>query len=168
MKRHLRIFTLIMLALVALVGGVMMTPAPALADGAIQVVGVATPGDPELCTDQEGAGYDYILALDGDLQGCHYGFVDYATCTPSGVYIEAGTETFVGEYKGQHGTFQTTYKFEAKYKDCPGLVDEVFGRCQHPIMVGSGKGVFEGVTGRLDFKDDVVAIEYPYRGHLKF
>jgi hypothetical protein len=168
MKREFRILMLILLALAAVVSVVSISPMPALAEGVTQISGIAYPGDPALCTDDEGAGSDFILALTGDLEGCHYVFVDYATCTPSGVYIEAGTETFVGEYNGQHGTFQTTYKFEAKYKDCPGLVDEVFGRCQHPITVGSGKGVFEGVTGRLDFKDDVVAVEFPYRGHLKF
>ena len=45
---------------------------------------------------------------------------------------------------------------------------EIFGRCQHPIVAGSGTGVFEGVTGRLDFKDDIAAGNFPYRGHFKF
>jgi hypothetical protein len=45
---------------------------------------------------------------------------------------------------------------------------EIFGRCQHPIVNGSGEGVFSGVTGRLDMKDDIEAGNYPYRGHLKF
>ena len=40
------------------------------------------------------------------------------------------------------------------------------GVCQHPIIVGSGTGGFEGVTGRVDFKDDVVTGDYPYRGHI--
>ena len=33
---------------------------------------------------------------------------------------------------------------------------------------GSGEGAFAGVTGRLDFKDDVENGCFPYRGHLKF
>ncbi|MDI3285224.1 hypothetical protein [Polyangium sp. 15x6] len=37
-------------------------------------------------------------------------------------------------------------------------------------VLGSGTGVFEGVRGRLDFKDDVdaVPIRFLYRGHLRF
>ena len=42
------------------------------------------------------------------------------------------------------------------------------GRCQHLVLEGSGTGVFGGVTGRLDFKDDVEAGNFPYRGQLRF
>jgi hypothetical protein len=101
--------------------------------------------------------------MTGDLEGCLYTFVESAKCSPSGVYLETGTETFVG----QGGTFRTTYRFEAKYQDCANLAVEIHGRCQHPIIAGSGTGPFEGVTGRLDFKDDIEAGNFPYRGHLK-
>ena len=50
----------------------------------------------------------------------------------------------------------------------PILVLEILGRCQHPIVAGTGTGVFEGVTGRLDFKDVVEIPNYSYRGHFKF
>ena len=43
---------------------------------------------------------------------------------------------------------------------------EVHGRCQHPIVAGSGTGGFAGATGRADFKDDVVTGEFLYRGHI--
>jgi hypothetical protein len=33
---------------------------------------------------------------------------------------------------------------------------------------GSGTGIFEGVSGQLFFKDDVVTGEFFYRGHLLF
>ncbi len=69
------------------------------------------------------------------------------------------------------GTFWTTYRFEAKYEGCSdGFFEgaEIFGRCQHPIQDGSGEGVFAGVTGRLDFKDNVETGDLPYRGHLRF
>ena len=114
----------------------------------------------------------YAIELEGALQGCHYFFVEEFECSPSGTYRETGRELFVGTYNGQEGSFETTYKFEAKYEGCnddgsyAGL--EIFGRCQHPIVDGSGTGVFEGVTGRLDFKDDIAAGNYPYRGHFKF
>jgi hypothetical protein len=61
----------------------------------------------------------------------------------------------------------TTYRFTAKYKDCPNLVEEIFGRCQHPIVEGSGTGDFEGVTGRFDIKDED-PVAFPYRGHLRW
>jgi hypothetical protein len=36
------------------------------------------------------------------------------------------------------------------------------------MVKGSGEGVFEGATGRLDFKDDVSVGNFPYRGHLLY
>ena len=79
-----------------------------------------------------------------------------------------GTETFVGLYNGAPGTFKTTYLFTATYTDCANLVGEIVGRCQHPIVAGSGEGVFEGVTGRFDFKDDIESGNFPYRGHFRW
>ena len=82
-----------------------------------------------------------------------------------------GREHFIGTYMGEQGEFWTTYRFEAKYEGCnedgsyQGL--EILGRCQHPLADGSGIGVFEGATGRLDMKDDIENGNYPYRGHFK-
>jgi hypothetical protein len=143
-------------------------PSPALAGGATQISGVAFFEEPGECVDPEGVGDDYALDMDGDLEGCLYTFVETADCSPSGTYRETGTELFVGEYNGEVGTFRTTYKFEAKYEDCPNLVGEIFGRCQHPIVEGSGTGVFEGVRGILLFKDEVETGTYFYRGHLRY
>jgi hypothetical protein len=151
---------------VALISVVLTAPAPALADGATQIAGLGFFADPGECTDPEGQGSDFALKMEGDLAGCHYVFVETATCSPSGTYLETGSETFVGQYNGEAGTFRTTYRFTAKYQDCPNLVEEIFGRCQHPLIAGSGTGVFEGVSGRLDFKDDIAAGNFPYRGHL--
>jgi hypothetical protein len=108
--------------------------------------------------------------MTGAFEGCHYVFVDngHGRCTPGGAYYETGTETFVGAYDGQPGTFETTYVFTATYTDCPNLVGEIAGRCQHPIVDGSGTGVFEGVSGRFDMKDDIELGNFPYRGHLSF
>jgi hypothetical protein len=117
-------------------------------------------------------GASFALKMTGDLEGCLYVFVDDFACSPGGTYREKGREYFVGTYNGKTGTFWTTYKFEAKYEGCAAdgapLGAEIFGRCQHPIVNGSGTGVFEGVTGQLNFKDDIEAGNYPYRGHLKF
>ena len=138
--------------------------------GATQISGVgffATECD----VDAEGA--LFALSLTGDdLKGCLYVFPLISDCSPSGTYREEGTEYFVGTYNGEYGTFRTNYKFEAKYEGCGEdgvfLGAEIFGRCQHPIANGSGDGIFAGVTGRLDFKDDIETGTFPYKGHLKY
>ena len=86
--------------------------------------------------------------------------------SPSGIYQERGREIFVGSLDdGPVGTFTTTYWFNSKWDPDVSTGSEVHGRCQHPIVKGSGTDGFEGVTGRVDFKDDVVAGNYPYRCH---
>ena len=137
--------------------------------GATQVSGIgyyATAGECDYVT----LGAAYAVRMTGDLQGCLYAFIDDFECSPSGTYREEGREYFVGTYNGQPGTFWTTYKFEAKYEDCNGgpLGAEIFGRCQHPILEGSGTGVFSGVTGQINFKDDIEAGNFPYKGQLRF
>jgi hypothetical protein len=168
MKRRLNILEFTGLAIVALISAALMGPAPALAGGATQISGIAFPTVPGECTDPQGQGSDFAVTMTGDLVGCIYTFVETAVCSPSGTYNETGTETFVGLYNGEAGTFRTTYRFTAKYEDCPNLVREIIGRCQHPITAGSGEGVFEGVSGRLDLKDDIEAGNFPYRGHLQY
>ncbi len=153
----------------ALISVVFTVTSPALAGGATQISGIGlfdVGGD---CDDLEGAGSDFALRMPGDLEGCFYVFVETFECRPSGTYIETGIDIYVGGGdEGDDGTFTMTYRFTAKYEDCPNLDGEIFGRCQHPIIAGSGTGVFEGVTGRLDFKDDLEAGNFPYRGHLRW
>lgn len=107
------------------------------------------------------------LLLSGSLQGCWYTEIDTSKTTPSGVYLEAGREVFVGHLNGgPSGVFTTTYKFEGKFAPDG---TEIFGRCQHPLVAGSGTGGFAGATGRLDFKDIVADggdVSYVYRGHI--
>ena len=166
MKRRLTILTLTTLAIVAFISVASTAPSPALADGATQISGVGFYDDDVTdvtCDDPEGAGADYALVMTGDLEeGCLYAFVETAVSSPSGTYRETGTETFVAS--DGSGTFETTYRFEAKF----GLAGEIFGRCQHPIVEGSGTGIYEGVSGRIDMKDDIEAGNFPYRGHLRW
>lgn len=139
--------------------------------GATQIAGISVYAETSEC-DYEAEGANFALLLTGDLEGCLYVFVDDNECSPSGTYREEGREYFVGTYKGNYGTFWTNYKFEAKFEGCAEdgspLGAEIFGRCQHPIADGSGTAVFDGVTGRLDFKDNVDTGIFPYRGHFKF
>jgi len=138
-----------------------------LTAGATQISGIGAYAEPGQCNDAAGEGSSYVLTMTGDLEGCHYVFIETASCSPGGTYTERGRETFVGLYHGAPGTFKTTYLFTAKYRDCDHFVGEVAGRCQHPLVAGSGEGVFEGVTGRFDMKDDIEAGNFPYRGHFR-
>jgi hypothetical protein len=137
----------------------------ALAGGATQISGVAFLDEADTC-DSASVGANYALIMTGDLEGCLYTFVGPAVSSPSGTYLETGTELFVAS--DGSGTFETTYRFEAKYEDVDNLIGEIFGRCQHPIVEGSGTGIYEGVSGILLFKDNVETGEFLYRGHLRY
>ncbi len=143
MKRRLVFLAAIALTVAALISTALKASSPALADGAIQITGTAYFPETGECTDAAYQDSDFSSILHGDLEGCIYTYVESAECTPSGTYHESGHEVFVSA--DGSGTFGTTYFFQAKYKDCPNLTDEIVGRCQHPIVDGSGTGDFEGV-----------------------
>ena len=170
MKRRLTILTLTTLAAVALIGVVWTAPSPAFAGGATQISGDAFFDDPavgECAPPPGGVASDYPpLVMTGDLDGCLYTDILTTDSSPSGTYRETGTELFVAS--DGVSTFATTYRFEAKYEDVDTLSGEIFGRCQHPIVEGSGKGIFEGVSGQLFFKDEVESGTFLYRGHLRY
>lgn len=138
------------------------SPSRALADGegVIQISGV---GSFDGSCDAASEGADYAVLMTGDLEGCLYSFIETSQFEASGIYIETGTELFVDS--GGAGTFETNYRFEAMY-DEDGV--EIWGRCQHPIVGGSGTGTFEGVTGRFNMMDDIEAGNFPYTGHLEW
>ncbi len=147
-----------------LTGVVLLMTSPASAAGPkmIQLAGVGAFDSEGVCTELPSL---FTMTMTGDLVGCWYtDTIDYVSETPSGVYQERGTETFVGctADGSMCGTFSTTYKFTAKFAEDG---SQLHGRCQHPIV--SGTGDFAGIAGRLDFKDDVEAGVALYRGHLK-
>ena len=135
-----------------------------------QISGVGEFPESDECTEVEALGADFANKMTGDLKGCLYVFVDPDSIieTPGGVYIERGSELYVGSgAEGDDGTFRTTYLFTAKFNES----GQQFGRCQHPIVAGSGTDDYEGVRGRLDFKDNIVdgaAVDFPYTGHLNY
>jgi hypothetical protein len=109
------------------------------------------------------------IVLRGDLDGCWYTKIDTFkdNGAPSGIYLETGREVFVGRLNdGPVGLFATTYRFESKWDPDVSTGSEVVGRCQHPIVSGSGTGGFAGVTGHINFKDVVADGSYEYRGHV--
>jgi hypothetical protein len=126
------------------------------------------------CPANPPAGYDDFvsyppLVMSGALEGCWYTKVDTFkdNGAPSGIYLETGREVFVGSLNGgPDGVFATAYKFESKWDPDVSTGSEVVGRCQHPIVRGSGTGSFAGATGRLDFSDVVADGSFVYRGHI--
>jgi hypothetical protein len=111
------------------------------------------------------------LVLTGSIEGCLYTKVITSKDTPGGVYLESGKEVVVGNLDGGPvGTFATTYKFESKWDPDVTSGVQLWGRCQHPIVKGSGTGGFEGARGRLDFRDIIgdTVTTYIYRGHINF
>ena len=135
-------------------------------NGATQVAGQtdSTPCDtppPGFEDSQTADGYAFHIS--GDLTGCIYGVITDARFHPAGTYQEIADEIFVSD-ANSGDTFEMTELYTAKFNPDFSLD---FARCKHPIVSGSGNGAFEGVSGRLDFKDDVdTGIAY-YKGHLK-
>jgi len=152
---------LAMLAVAAI--AVLVLSGTASGAGAIQVSGLGTFPDPGqgYCTDEALlADADYLINLEGDLEGCVYGFVTRSKLAEkSGVSDDRSDEIFVGHWGEMEGTFEMVGNIHAKV--------DAFGFCLHPIVKGSGTGDFAGVTGRLDFRDDLAADNAPYTGHLK-
>ena len=143
--------------------------APANAAGTTQISGSGSYETNGECGTPPAGFADYPgLIVEGDLDGCIYTSVISSRNlgAPSGIYLETGREMFVGSLNGIPGTFQMAYRFESKWNPDVLTGPEVHGRCQHPIVAGSGTGVFAGVTGRLDFKDEVSTGMYFYRGHI--
>lgn len=140
--------------------------------GMTQISGVGVPV--EQCAGQTSLA---TIELDGSLVGCWYlTSVDESRWDPvSGIYQEVGTERFEGcvVHAGapdQCGSFMTTFRFTAQFPpggDGPDFSQEIRGRCQHPIVDGSGQGGLAGIGGRVDFKDDVDAGVFIYRGHVR-
>ncbi|MDH3295732.1 MAG: DUF3224 domain-containing protein, partial [Acidimicrobiia bacterium] len=131
----------------------------------VEGLGVLVAPGEGACDDAAHAGADYALALDGDLVGCIYGYItSYHYQETSGTYQERADEFFVGNWGDLTGTFDMVENFSGKFDPVTG--EQLFGRCKHPIVAGSGTGDFAGITGRLDFTDDVDAGNVPYRGHL--
>jgi hypothetical protein len=137
--------------------------------GTTQVSGPSMYAD---CTPPASAGTapsdtgDYpVLNLDGSLDGCWYTYISEAKGNPSGTYQEKGTELFVGCLDGTTcGQFTTTYTFTGKFAGTAAAPVEIHGRCQHAVTGTTGG--FVGMTGVIQFKDDVdTGIAY-YRGNL--
>ena len=166
MRMRMQRLALLGMLIGALLGTGLMAPAQAAGTAQVDGSGYYDDITGDECDAPPSEFSDYpALVLHGDLEGCLYAHVLSGHFTPSGVWIETGQELVVASLNGGPvGTFTTNYRFEGKYE--ADFTVEIHGRCQHPIAAGSGTGAFAGVTGRLDFKDDVDNAVFYYRGHL--
>ena len=110
-------------------------------------------------------------AIAGSLIGCW--FLDVYTpgpTSPGGILHATGAEHFVGcldiRQEGRctgddpAGTLALSARFEFKVVNN----QEIWGRCQHQIL--SGTGAFQGATGKIDFHDNVTNGTSSYRGWI--
>ena len=142
----------------------LFVPPAGASNGYTQISGLGEFPD-GACTEDPQGPPDYIIALSGDLDGCVYGYVEsFRFHEGGGTYQESALEIFIGSWGELEGSFQMQEFFTAKFTED---FTQEFGRCQHPIIKGSGTGDFVGIEGRLDFKDDIEAGNAPYRGHLR-
>ena len=118
--------------------------------------------DPPVGTAPADPGNYPPLDLVGSLDGCWYTYVSDSKVNPSGTYQETGTELFVGCLNGTTcGQFTTTYTFTGKFTESGA---EIHGRCQHPVTGTTGG--FAGMSGVIQFKDDVDTGIFYYRGNI--
>jgi len=111
--------------------------------------------------------YDSYLpiVMTGVLDGCWYTEVDgkLDLGAPTGLYFEVGHELFVGTINGVPGSFKATYVLEAQWEPDISTGQEIWGRCQHQITPGSGRGDLRGLSGHLSFTDIVNGADISYR-----
>ena len=128
--------------------------------------GVGIPGGPGDygCTANPDGVPTYVILMTGDLEGCIYGYELSYKELPNGIFQTRDHEYFFGTFNGKSGSWEMDEHFTSKW-NADG--SQKYGRCQHPIIKGTGTGDFTGVTGRVDFKDDVDLGVANYRGHVK-
>ena len=175
MNRRLTILAITVLVVGAVVSVVLMAPAPATAGGAEQIRGTAIDGSGDCNPEEDDVPVPlpifplYFPPEDGGIHGCLYSYPTSSEVTPGGTIRERGYEIFVShDDPTRDSRFETTYQYTAKFDEDG---NQMYGRCQHPIVAGSGKGDFEGVTGRFNIKDNIVngvAVDFPYKGHLRW
>lgn len=158
-----------LIALVTLVAVTLLVATPANAAGTGQVAGNQTP----VATCDGDSRTLGTYAMDGTLNGCWFAdSFDIVREHASGTVQITGTEHFDGclDLGGDgtcngdpEGTLSFSFQFSGKFD----LVTfaEIRGRCQHPIL--SGTGGFATSSGVITFKDDVTTGIAPYRGNIR-
>ena len=118
MKKSL--FVLVALAVTAT--AMLALSGTASAAGVTQVSGLGTcpnPGEDHCTNGALLAVADYLINLEGDLEGCVYGGVTAGSATGSGVSKTWSTEIFDGCWNGACGTFDMLGNIQAKEGPAP-------------------------------------------------
>ena len=163
-RRPIKSRLVVCAALIAGFAALSATPASA---ASVQVSGVQTPVSSGPCFDP---GAVASFTMQGSLIGCWSVDTFNVQSQPSGTFQATGTEHFTGclDLDGDQactagdpqGTLYFSFQFTGKVD--PVTFAEIFGRCQHPIVAGTGD--FAGAFGVLTFKDDVTNGTSLYRG----
>lgn len=163
MKKHVTVVA-------TLVTGLTLLAGPSMA-GTTRVSGDQTPvapNDPCIAGDPSSLA---TYTMDGGLIGCWY--TDDATYReqPSGTAQATGHEHFVGcldlggngDCAGDpSGSLSFSFQFSGKFDT--ETFAEIRGRCQHPVV--SGTGGFADASGVITFQDDVSTGIAPYTGNI--
>jgi len=161
-SRKLIVNVLLVLMLFVSVSSVAAAPASAM--GNTQISGAGMFVSTAECPADSPNVYPPIK-MTGGLVGCWYtDKVEVVLTTASGAYQERGTETFIGCLSDGTtcGAFSTTYTFTARYAPNG---SELRGHCEHKLV--NGTGGFAGITGQVNFKDNVQTGEFFYEGHYQ-
>jgi hypothetical protein len=162
----------------AVAGLFFLSVSPVSAQGNTQIAGTGVFDGGVNCGVPPAGFEDYIwftLELDGDLVGCLDTLPEWGKVTNGNTYQERGREVIEAcldldgdgcDPDDPYGVFETTYHFTSKWAGVPFESAQINGRCQHPIVGGSGTDDFSGATGRLDFKDDVAEGDFDWKGHI--
>jgi outer membrane protein assembly factor BamA len=164
-RRPIKSLLLVCAVLIAGFAALSATPASA---ASVQVSGVQTPVSSGPCFDP---GALASFTMQGSLTGCWYiDTINQKYQPTSGTFQDTGTEHFAGclDLDGDQactaadpqGTLYFSFQFTGKVD--PVTLAEIHGRCQHPIVAGTGG--FAGARGVLTFKDDVTNGTSLYRG----
>jgi hypothetical protein len=147
-------------------------PAAAASTPSVAATGVFDKDPGGVCPHQDGYDSYLPIVMSSDLKGCWYTHIDksWDLGVPSGLYFEAGHELFVGRVHGATGSFKATYILESQYDPNVTTGKEVWGRCQHQIVPGTGRDDLRGITGHLGFTDVVtngVLLRYKVEGFTR-
>ncbi len=164
-RKSLRVMVVVALVSATALLGIASPAGAGDSEREIKVSGVGYPGGPgdNGCNEM---GADYTIFMTGDIEGCVYGIIlseQYEE--ESGEYQSRDHETFIGTLDGLSGSWEMDEAFWAVFDTETG--DQLSGRCEHPIIEGSGTGDFATADGELRFVDNVENHTAVYFGVVK-
>ncbi len=164
-RKSLRVMAVVALLSTTALFGIASPAGAGDSEREIEVSGVGIPGGPEDYGCDELPAH-YVILMTGDIEGCIYGITlsdQYEE--ESGEYQSRDHETFIGTLDGLSGSWEMDEAYWAVFDTETG--DQLSGRCEHPIIEGSGTGDFATADGELRFVDNVENHTAVYFGVVK-